>query len=172
MDTDTTGTPMSKAAAPVRLLRPKTAYVQAVLVGGYAGHAFYLLTAAVFAGWPLVGAFNFNDVVVIVLGFVASLFIAVLPICMTGLIAAPMAWGVHRLLSRAGLDYRVVCIGAGAPIALVSVNLFFGLSDGVSQRMDSISGLSVVSALLGGAIAGQVFWRQAVRPLLNHRPSP
>jgi hypothetical protein len=160
------GRDMSSRSAPSRLLRPKLAFFQSTLAGGFAGHALYLLLAASTAGWPLAAALDFNDVVVLILGFIGSFFIALVPICMTGLIAAPIAWGVHSLFRRSGLDYRAVCILAGALIAIVSVNLFFGLSDGFAERFASIDGLSIFCALAGGAIAGLIFWRLAVRPML------
>ena len=157
---------MSSRSAPARLLKPKLAFFQSTLAGGFAGHALYLLFAASSAGWPLAAALDFNDVVVLILGFIGSFFIALVPICMIGLIAAPITWGAHSLFRRSGLDYRVVCVLAGALIALVSINLFFGLSDGFAERFASIDGLSILSALAGGAIAGRIFWRLAVRPML------
>jgi len=161
------GKDMISKSAPVRLLRPRLAYFQSALAGGFAGHALYLVAAAASGGWSVVGALDFNDVVVMILGFIASFFLALVPICIIAAIAVPLAWGAHALFRRSGLDYHAVCIIAGALIALVSVNLFFGLHDGFAQRFAAIGGLSVASALFGGATAGTLFWRMAVRPLLS-----
>jgi hypothetical protein len=52
-------------------------------------------------------------------------------------------------------------------IALFATNLFHALNDGFAARLAVLDGLSIVPALAGGALAGELFWRQAVRPLVG-----
>jgi len=152
---------------PVRLLKPKQTYVLSALAGGFAGHGLSLVGGAALAAGPVADELTFIDIVVLILGFVASFLIAIPAILMIGTIAAPFAWAAHRVLRRSGLNYRPVCVAAGGLIAFIAVNLFHGLNDGFAARMASLDGVSLLSSLAGGALAGELFWRQAVRPLVN-----
>ncbi len=155
-----------KTLPPVRLLNPVLSYGLSALGGGLVGHSIYL-AGSVAADGADMAQVTFNDVVVMILIAISSYFIALIPICMMALIGAPLAIGVHNLFRTAGLGYRVLCPVAGALIALVSVNLFFALSDGIAERIAALDVLSVVSSLAGGAFAGHLFWRRAVKPLQN-----
>lgn len=157
-------------SGPVRLLKPKTSYLISALAGGMAGHTVSL--AGMFLSGPGFSRFDFNDLVVTILVSISSYFIAVIPITLMALMMALPAAGLHHLLRATGLDYRYVLPVAGAVLALVAVNLFFGLSDGFAAWFAKADRISVISSLTGGAIAGHLFWRMAVRPLHNAKRSP
>jgi hypothetical protein len=152
---------------PVRLLKPKQAYVLSALAGGFAGHGLSLVGAAVLAAGSVVGELTFSDIVVLILGFVASFLIAVPAILMIGTIAAPIAWMAHRMFRHSGFNYHPVCVICGSLIAFVATNLFHGQNDGFAARAAVLDGVSVISSFAGGALAGELFWRQAVRPLIG-----
>lgn len=155
-----------KTSAPVRLLKPVLSYGLGALGGGLVGNSVYL--AGIFAaGGADIAQANFNDVVVMILITISSYFIALIPIGVMALIGAPLAIGAHSLFRASGLDYRYLCPVAGALIALVSVNLFFGISDGFAERIAATDALSVIASLAGGGTAGHLFWRRAVKPLQN-----
>lgn len=150
---------------PARLLKPKLAYVLSALAGGFAGHGLALVGGAALAAGPVVGELTFVDIVVLILGFIGSFLIAIPTILVIGTIAAPLAWTAHQIFRQSGFDYRPVCITAGAVIALFATNLFHALNDGFAERLAALDGLSIAPTLAGGALAGELFWRQAVRPL-------
>ena len=152
---------------PVRLLKPKQAYVLSALAGGLAGHGLSLVGSAALSAGPVVGELTFIDVVVLILGFIGSFLIAIPAILMISAIAALPAWAAHRLFRQSGLDYRPVCVICGSLIALLATNLFYALNDGFAARIAIVDGVSVASALAGGALAGELFWREAVRPLIG-----
>jgi hypothetical protein len=155
---------IARSPGPVRLLKPLLSYGLSAVAGGLVGHSFNLL-GSITAGADIV-QLDFNNVVVMILVVISSYFIALIPICVMALIGAPLAGAAHILFRASGIDYRYLCPVAGALIALVSVNLFFAVSDGFAERIAAVDKVSILSSLAGGAFAGLLFWRQAIRPLL------